>query len=51
MVTGTHPVILRYFMTIREAVQLALCVGSMASHGHTFVLDMGNPRRSKAGVA
>ena len=43
--TVTHPEIVRFFMTIPEAVQLILCAGSLAGHGEVFVMDMGNPRK------
>jgi FlaA1/EpsC-like NDP-sugar epimerase len=42
-VTITHPEIIRYFMTIKEAAQLVIQAGSMADGGDVFVLDMGEP--------
>jgi O-antigen biosynthesis protein WbqV len=48
-VTITDPKITRYFMTLREAVQLVLQAGKLGasqhkdSHGHIYVLDMGKP--------
>jgi FlaA1/EpsC-like NDP-sugar epimerase len=44
-VTVTHPDVVRFFMTIPEAVQLVIQAGAMGAGGDVFVLDMGEPVR------
>ena len=44
-VTITHPDIVRYFMSLPEAVKLVLCSSVMANGGEVFLLDMGKPVR------
>ena len=44
-ITLTHQNMMRYFMTVQEAVELVIQAGSMAQGGEVFVLDMGKPVR------
>ncbi len=44
-VTVTHPEVRRYFMTVREAVQLVLQASTMGKGSEIFLLDMGQPIR------
>jgi FlaA1/EpsC-like NDP-sugar epimerase len=46
-ITVTDPQIMRYFMSIPEAVELVIQAGAMAKGGDVFVLDMGKPVRIK----
>ena len=43
--TITHPEVIRYFMTIKEASQLVIQASSLAKGGEVFLLDMGEPVR------
>jgi Predicted nucleoside-diphosphate sugar epimerases len=44
-VTVTHPEMIRYFMTIPEAVQLVIQTAAISAGGEVFILDMGKPVR------
>jgi FlaA1/EpsC-like NDP-sugar epimerase len=44
-ITVTHSNVVRYFMTIQEAVELVIQAGAMSKGGEVFVLDMGEPIR------
>lgn len=44
-ITVTHPEMIRFFMTIPEAVQLVIQAGSFANGGEVFILDMGKPMK------
>ena len=44
-ITVTHPEVTRFFMTIKEAVQLVIQAGAIGSPGEVLVLDMGEPVR------
>ncbi len=44
-ITVTHPEVVRYFMTVEEAVQLVIQAGAIGKSGEALVLDMGEPVR------
>jgi FlaA1/EpsC-like NDP-sugar epimerase len=44
-ITVTHPDVTRYFMTVRESVQLVIQAAAIGRNGEALVLDMGRPVR------